>query len=92
MNDHEFDRKLARLVAEVSTMKAVPPGDAGATQSMVDHLRTRHEQLRSTATALQESLDQLRLSVKYLVFDLEATRRENATLRQRLANDRPSDD
>jgi hypothetical protein len=31
---------------------------------------------------LQESLDYLRLSVKYLVFDLEATRRENAYLRK----------
>ena len=31
---------------------------------------------------LQESLDYLRLSVKYLVFDLEATRRENAYLRR----------
>jgi len=31
---------------------------------------------------LQESLDYLRLSVKYLVFDLEATRRENEYLRK----------
>jgi hypothetical protein len=31
---------------------------------------------------LQDSLDFLRLSVKYLIFDLEATRRENAYLRK----------
>jgi hypothetical protein len=31
---------------------------------------------------LQEALDYLRLSVKYLVFDLEATRRENTYLRR----------
>jgi hypothetical protein len=31
---------------------------------------------------LQEALDYLRLSVKYLVFDLEATRRENNYLRR----------
>jgi hypothetical protein len=30
---------------------------------------------------LQESLDDLRLTIKYLVFDLEATRRENTYLR-----------
>jgi hypothetical protein len=29
-------------------------------------------------------MDYLRLSIKYLVFDLEATRRENAHLRQML--------
>ena len=31
------------------------------------------------------SLDELRLSMKYLVFDLEATRRENSQLRRQLA-------
>ena len=35
-------------------------------------------------TDLQESLDYLRLSIKYLVFDLEATRRENSYLRKML--------
>ena len=86
MSDHDFDRKLARLVADVHTMKPARPGEPEAGRSVVEHLRARHEQLRNTAAALQESLDQLRLSVKYLVFDLEATRRENATLRKRLAN------
>ncbi len=33
---------------------------------------------------LQTSLDDMRLSVKYLVFDLEATRRENEELRRLL--------
>ncbi len=33
-----------------------------------------------------DSLDQLRLQVKYLLFDLEATRRENRYLRQMLEN------
>ena len=37
---------------------------------------------QSAIAELQESLDYLRLSVKYLVFDLEATRRENAYLRR----------
>jgi hypothetical protein len=40
--------------------------------------------LRKSINSLQESLDWLRLSVKYLVFDLEATRRENNYLRQML--------
>jgi hypothetical protein len=38
--------------------------------------------MRKTISSLQESLDYLRLSVKYLVFDLEATRRENEHLRR----------
>ena len=34
--------------------------------------------------ALDDSLNQLRLQVKYLLFDLDATRRENRYLRQML--------
>ena len=37
-------------------------------------------------TDLADSLNQLRLQVKYLLFDLEATRRENRYLRQMLEN------
>jgi len=48
-----------------------------------------HERLRQTVSSLQESLDYLRLSIKYLVFDLEATRRENGYLRKMLK--RPAD-
>lgn len=36
----------------------------------------------------EESLNQLRLQIKYLIFDLEATRRENRYLRQMLENRR----
>jgi hypothetical protein len=38
--------------------------------------------VQSSVNELQDALDYLRLSVKYLVFDLEATRRENAYLRR----------
>ena len=40
--------------------------------------------MKKTIADLQDSLDYLRLSVKYLVFDLEATRRENQYLRKLL--------
>ncbi len=42
----------------------------------------RRERIQEAVSELQEALDYLRLSVKYLVFDLEATRRENAYLRR----------
>ena len=37
-------------------------------------------------SGLEDSLDYLRLQIKYLLFDLEATRRENRYLRQLLEN------
>jgi len=39
-----------------------------------------------TAAGVEESIDYLRLQIKYLMFDLEATRRENRYLRQLLEN------
>ncbi len=50
---------------------------------------SRHE-LRKNLTSLQESLDYLRVVVKYQLFDLEATRRENTQLRKMLEDDRQS--
>lgn len=41
---------------------------------------------------LEETLDFLRLQVKYLVFDLEATRRENMYLRRMLEGRRRDSD
>jgi len=40
--------------------------------------------LRKDVDVLQESLDYLRVCIKYQVFDLEATRRENKQLRDML--------
>lgn len=37
-------------------------------------------------STVDESLDFLRLQLKYIIFDLEATRRENRYLRQMLEN------
>jgi len=53
-------------------------------EQLADETRQRHERLKATVSGLQESLDYLRLSIKYLVFDLEATRRENNYLRKML--------
>ncbi|MCG3129107.1 MAG: hypothetical protein CHACPFDD_04016 [Phycisphaerae bacterium] len=57
------------------------------------HLRTRtstkkrHDDIKRTVNSLQDSIDSLRLSIKYLMFDLEATRRENEYLRKMLEQD-----
>jgi len=45
-------------------------------------LGSGRKKLSETLTKLQQSLDYLRVMVKYQLFDLEATRRENAQLRK----------
>jgi hypothetical protein len=52
--------------------------------SLAERVRNNHRQLKESLERLQNSLDNLRLVTKYRVFDLEATRRENARLKRLL--------
>lgn len=81
MNEETFQRKLAELIAEIGTL---PEGERGKLEVLAAETRERHRQLKETVTSLQESIDFVRLSIKYMLFDLEATRRENAQLRKML--------
>ncbi len=55
--------------------------------ALTNRVKRNHEQLKESLDRLQNSLDNLRLVTKYRVFDLEATRRENARLRNLLEGD-----
>jgi len=82
---HESDYQ-AQMVELVSQLSALPGPEKEKLEKLADETKRRHEKLRQTVGALQDSLDQLRLSVKYLVFDLEATRRENRYLKKLLTD------
>jgi hypothetical protein len=81
VDETTFQTKLAELMGEIATL---PVSEREKLENLAKETQERHQQLRQSINSLQESLDWLRLSVKYLVFDLEATRRENAYLRQML--------
>ena len=81
MNESTFQKKLAELVAEIGTL---PEEDRARLQMLAEETRERHQKLKETVSNLQESIDFLRLSIKYMLFDLEATRRENQQLRKML--------
>ena len=81
MNEDTFQRKLAELIAEIGTL---PSGERDKIEMLAEQTRERHRQLKETVSSLQESIDFVRLSIKYMLFDLEATRRENAQLRKML--------
>ena len=81
MNEESFQRKLSELIAEIGTL---PAGERDKLELLANQTRQRHSQLKETVTSLQESIDFVRLAIKYLLFDLEATRRENAQLRKML--------
>ncbi len=81
MDEQAFQTKLAELMSEISTL---PAGERAKLHDLAAATQQRHNKLRKTVSDLQESLDYLRLSIKYLMFDLEATRRENNYLRKML--------
>lgn len=92
MNEAEFQKRLAELVAEIDTL---PEPERDRLKKLADETRDRHEKIKQSVSSLQESIDFLRLGIKYLLFDLEATRRENNYLRKMLEQDpnqgRPED-
>jgi len=81
MDEKTFQNKLANLMSEISTL---PKTERDKLARLAEQTRDRHAKMKQTVSDLQESLDYLRLSIKYLVFDLEATRRENQYLRDML--------
>jgi len=84
MNDQDFQTKLGELIAQIDTL---PEEKRPQLQRFAEETKHRHSRMKQTLAELQESLDTLRVTVKYLVFDLEATRRENTYLRGLLKTD-----
>ncbi|RMH12466.1 MAG: transcriptional regulator [Planctomycetota bacterium] len=84
MNDQDFQAKLGELLEQIEQL---PEDQRPKLEELAEETKRRHQRMRKTLAELQESLDYLRLSVKYLVFDLEATRRENKYLRGLLSKD-----
>ncbi|MCK4625614.1 MAG: hypothetical protein KAV00_09915 [Phycisphaerae bacterium] len=77
MNETIVRERIAELA---DTLSALPQTD-GKSISMGTY--TPNTSAASTRN-IEEMLDQLRLQVKYLMFDMEATRRENHYLREML--------
>jgi hypothetical protein len=88
MNEQDFQQKLGELISQIQEL---PESERGDLSRLAEETRDRHDRMRKTIGELQESLDYLRLSVKYLVFDLEATRRENQYLRKLLERQNRAD-
>ena len=69
------------------TEKSASLGNKTERASLAERVKNNHRQLKESLDRLQSSLDNLRLVTKYRVFDLEATRRENANLKKLLETD-----
>lgn len=77
-----FEEELNALVSELEGT------DKEKLQKLVKESRNSRKKFEKSILSLQESLDYLRVCIKYQVFDLEATRRENAYLRKLLEEEK----
>ncbi len=79
MDETNFQAKLDELIKEIP---AAPEAERDQFRATAEASKRSHEQLQRTVGSIHDSIDYLRLSIKYLLFDLEATRRENDYLRK----------
>ncbi len=81
MDEARLEDKLNELVKEFGGM--MEPQHRKLTM-LAKQAQESHKRLQKSVNSLQESLDYLRVCIKYQLFDLEATRRENKYLRDML--------
>lgn len=89
MDDKTFEAKLGQLMNDIDSL---PEDQQDKLRDLAEKTKARREKIKTSMGEMQESLDYLRLSIKYLVFDLEATRRENKMLREMLEEQQTGDD
>ncbi|OHB97578.1 MAG: hypothetical protein A2Z58_04425 [Planctomycetes bacterium RIFCSPHIGHO2_12_42_15] len=81
MDEKTFHEKLLDLIEQI---KLFPEAKRESLEMMAGELGKKYEDMRKSLVMLQDTLDSLRLNVKYLLFDLEATKKENIALRKKL--------
>jgi septal ring factor EnvC (AmiA/AmiB activator) len=88
MNEDELAEALNELTSEA---KGESTPEHEKLRTLAKRAQQNRKKLEKSLNELQESLDLLRVCIKYQVFDLEATRRENAYLKK-LLEEKPGED
>jgi hypothetical protein len=79
--DEDVPRELADLGRRIAALTGPAQAELSmAHQRVVESVRRR----RRILSLVQEALSQLRLDIKYLMFDLEVTRQERDELKQQM--------
>ena len=80
-NTTEIPRELLDLVDAIA---ALPMENRQAVEPFLNRVVDSNVRRRRILSLVQDALSQLRLDMKYLAFDLEATRRERDEFRRKL--------
>jgi|TARA_B110000116_G_C16562225_1_gene458067 hypothetical protein len=79
MNERNIEERMCRLIEK---LQALPVEHRESLEDLCKGEIDERSSVEESVAKLHNSFDYLRLSVKYMVFDLEATRRENVYLRK----------
>ena len=87
MDEESFRRKLGEILGVMDAHAADASDPKSAKDERSEPAPGWPDHLRDSVARLHVAVDQLRLRVKYLVFDLEATRRERTRSSVRCSSD-----
>ena len=83
-NSNDLERLREDVVALRKWLESAPTDVQSHVMPVLDRVLNDAVRRRQLVLAIQDALSQLRIDMKYLVFDLEATRRERDVLRRKL--------
>lgn len=83
MDESTFNKKLQELIQEIAHL---PPDKQEQLAPLIEETKKRHEVIKEASDQINKSILDLRICIKYLLFDLEATKRERDALKKRLAD------
>lgn len=81
MKEANIEKKLKELMEQFGS---APDLKQNKLALLAREAQESQKKLEKSVDSLQEALDYLRICIKYQLFDLEATRRENKYLRKLL--------
>ena len=81
MSQSNYEDKLTELL---NAAGVIPVPQREKIMFLARRSTEGYKMLQDKISTLQSSLDYLRVGVQYLIFDLEATRRENTELRKQV--------
>ncbi len=81
MDELYFEGKINELLKEFG---GASNPKSKKLEALAKKATSNHKKLQAKIESLQESLDYLRICIKYQLFDLEATKRENKYLKKLL--------
>ena len=84
MNNSHTEELPADMIELAGLIAALPAEHRATIEPVFNRVAESTKRRRRILNLVQDALSQLRLDMKYLVFDLEATRRERDDARQEL--------